>query len=83
MRAEVEAINARPDPEGPVAQTLRLAAREEPRSVAEAQAIEAELAMIARRRAAAVDPAEIAALEGRARELRRLNAAEQAGEVRP
>ena len=39
------------------AQTPRLAARAEPRSVADVAAIEAELAAIARRRQAAVSPA--------------------------
>jgi hypothetical protein len=42
--------------------------------VAEAEAIEAELAAIARRRAATTDPVEIAALQARADELRRLAA---------
>jgi hypothetical protein len=45
--------------------------------VPRAEAIEAELEAIARRQAAAVSPAEIAALKARAEELRRLAAAAQ------
>jgi hypothetical protein len=52
-----------------------LAARPEPRSVTEAAAIEAELAQLAKQRAGGVSASEIAALEARARELRRLAAA--------
>jgi hypothetical protein len=63
-------------------QTIRLAARAEPRPVASVEAIEAELAAIARREQAAVTPAEIAALKARAAELRRLAAAAQAGAPR-
>jgi len=58
-------------------QTNRLALRGEPRSVADVQAIEAELSVIAERRAATTDPREIAALEKRAKELRRLALASQ------
>ena len=64
------------------AQATRLARREEPRSVAEAETIEAELAAIAARRSAAVAPDEIAALEARAAELRRLAARGQAASLR-
>jgi hypothetical protein len=53
-----------------------LAARPEPRSLYDADAVEAELRLIAERRSAAADPAEIAALDARARELRRLSAAQ-------
>ncbi len=52
--------------------TMRLAAREEPLSVADVEAIQVELTLIAEKRAAATDAREIAALEARARELRRL-----------
>jgi hypothetical protein len=71
IRAKAEAGQAMPFPEvGISAETERLAARPEPRSAAEVEAIEAELALIARRRALSPDPAEIAALEARARTLR-------------
>ena len=63
-------------------QTLRLASRPEPRSVAAAESIEAELAAIARRRSAAADPGEIAELEARAAELRRLAARRQGASLR-
>jgi hypothetical protein len=73
MRALAEAGDAMPFPDAFQAeQTARLAVRGEPRSVGEVQAIEAELTLIAERRAAASDPREIAALEARAQELRRL-----------
>ena len=76
MRASAEAGDLMPYPDAfQAAQAARLAARPEPYSVAEAEAIEAELAAIARRRAAATDPAELAALQARAEELRRLAAA--------
>jgi len=78
MRAEMAAVNSTAPAESPVQQTMRLAGREEPRSLAEVEAIEAELALVAKRRANA-GPGEIAALEARASELRRLAAAAQAG----
>ena len=53
-------------------QTARLAAREEPRSVDDAEAIQSELAALAERRSVAAAPGEIAAMERRAAELRRL-----------
>jgi hypothetical protein len=65
------------------AQTTRLAAREEPRPVVDVDAIQAELAAIARRQAAARSPQEIAALKARAAELQRLAAAAQARTARP
>jgi hypothetical protein len=65
------------------AQSARLAAREEPRPVADVDAIQAELAAIARRQAAARSPQEIAALKARATELQRLAAAAQARTARP
>lgn len=78
MRVRGEAGDALPYPDAlQTAQTARLAARPEPHSVPEAEAIEAELAAIARRQAAAISPAEIAALKARAEELRRLAAARQ------
>jgi hypothetical protein len=75
MRARAEAGDLLPYPDPfQTGQAARLAARPEPYSVAEAEAIEAELAAIARRRAATTDPVEIAALQARADELRRLAA---------
>jgi hypothetical protein len=53
-------------------QTARLAARGEPLTVAEVEAVQTELASIAERRAVATDAREIALLEARARELRLL-----------
>jgi hypothetical protein len=81
MRAEVAAVNSTPPAESSVEQAIRLSGREEPRSVAEVDAIEAELALIAEQRAGAT-PGELAALEARAAELRRL-AALHGGAVRP
>jgi hypothetical protein len=79
MRAKAEAGDTMPFPDVyQTEQTNRLALRGEPRSVAEVQAIEAELSVIAQRRAATKDPSEIAALEKRAKELRRLALASQA-----
>jgi hypothetical protein len=76
MRARAEAGDLLPYPDAfQGAQAARLAARPEPYSVPEAETIEAELAAIARQRAATTDPAEIAALQARAEELRRLAAA--------
>ena len=79
IRARAAAAGASPHP---VAlqddRTSRLAARPEPRSVPDVLAIEAELALIAERRAAGAGPAEIAELEARAAELRRLAAAARA-----
>ena len=63
-------------------QTLRLAAREEPLAVADADAIEAELAAIARAEKGAITSSELAALKAREAELRRLLAAAQAGAPR-
>ena len=76
MRARAEAGDLLPYPDAfQTAQAARLAARPEPYGVPEAEAIEAELAAIARRQATATSPAEIAALKARAEELRRLAAA--------
>jgi len=73
MRAQAVAGEKMPYPDAFQAeQTTRLAARDEPLTVPEVEAIEAELAQIAERRAIATDAREIAALEARARELRRL-----------
>jgi hypothetical protein len=52
--------------------TARLAERPEPRSTAEVAAIEAELMLIAERRSATTDASELAELDARAEELRRL-----------
>jgi hypothetical protein len=73
MRAEAEQKGEAPYPD--VFQTersARLALRPEPRGVPEAQAVMAELALIAKKREAATSEREIAALEARARELQRL-----------
>jgi len=78
MRLQAEAGEAMPYPD--VFQTernARLAARQEPMPVADVLAIQAELADIARRRQAAVSPAEIAYLKARAAELQRLAASAQ------
>jgi hypothetical protein len=73
MRAMAEAGDEMPYPDAfQREQTARLAVRAEPLGVPEVQAIEAELALIAERRAATGDAGEIAALDARARELRRL-----------
>jgi hypothetical protein len=73
MRAEAAAGDKMPYPDAFQAdQTRELAAREEPLSVAEVDAIQAELALIADRRAKTTNAREIASLEARARELRRL-----------
>ena len=73
MRARAEAGDKMPFPDVYQSeQTSRLALRGEPRSVADAQAIEAQLTMIAEQRAATTDPRELAALDKRAKELRRL-----------
>ncbi len=80
MRLQAEAGEELPYPD--VFQSLqntRLATREEPISVAEVAAIQAELADIASRQQAAVSPAEIAYLKARAAELQRLAAQAQAG----
>ncbi len=83
MRALAETGDAMPFPDAfQSEQTARLAMRGEPRSLAEVQALEAELTLIAERRAAASDPREIAALEARARELRRLALLAGAGRLR-
>ena len=79
MRARAEAGEAMPFPDAYQSeQTTRLALRGEPRSVADVQAIEAELTVVAERRAATTAPQEIAALDKRAKELRRLALASQA-----
>src|SRR5262245_49167742 len=78
MRAKAEAGDAMPFPDVyQTEQTNRLALRGEPRSVGEVQAIESELSVIAERRARTTDPREIAALDARAKELRRLALARQ------
>jgi hypothetical protein len=59
-------------------QNTRLAGRPEPPPVADVEAIEAELAAIARRQQYAVRPQEIAALKARAAELQRMAAEAQA-----
>jgi hypothetical protein len=83
MRAQAEAGDAMPypnvfEPE----QTARMIARGEPRTVVDAQSVETELALIAEQRAKARNPGEIAALDARARELRKLVLARSAGELR-
>ena len=84
MRAKGEAGEAAAFPEVFQEQRMtELAARPEPRAVADVAAIEAELAAIARQRERAQSPAALASLEARAAELRRLAAAAQAGSIRP
>ena len=79
IRAQAKAGDTMPFPDAyQSVQTSRLASREEPRSIAEVQAIEAELTLIAEQRSATSDPREIAALDARAKELRRLALASQA-----
>lgn len=81
MRAMAEAGDRMPFPDAfQTEQRARLVLRSEPRSVVEVQAIEAELTVIAERRTVATDPHEIAALEARAKELRRLALAADATE---
>lgn len=83
MRAQAAAGDQMPYPDAFQAeQTARLVVREEPRTLADVQSIEAELTLVAERRAASRDPSEIAALDERARQLRRLALAAGAGELR-
>ncbi len=83
MRAQAAAGDQMPYPDAfQVEQTTRLVVRDEPRSLGDVQEIEAELALIADRRAASNDPSEIAALDQRARQLRRLALAAGAGDLR-
>ncbi len=73
MRAEAADVDQLPYPDAFRAeQTMRLAAREEPLTETQVEAIQTELAAIAARRDRTTDTQEIAALETRARELRRL-----------
>jgi hypothetical protein len=60
------------------ARNTQLATRSEPRPVPDVQAIEAELAAIARRKQYATSPQELAAMKARAAELQRLVAQAQA-----
>ena len=80
--AAVAPVTAEAKPLAPAPTAAELAARPEPHTAVQAAAIEAELQLIAERRAASADPREIAALEVRAKELKRLAAA-QAGPLRP
>jgi len=83
MRAQAEAGDSMPYPDVFQAeQTARLTARAEPLPVADVQAIEAELVLIAEQRSRATDPSEIAALDERARQLRKLALARGAGDLR-
>jgi hypothetical protein len=66
----------------PAPTLAELAARPEPRRASEVAAIEAELDLLAKQRAESADPAEIAALEARAAELKRLAATAGAGSLR-
>lgn len=79
MRQQAERGDALPYPDAAQGgQTSRLAARPEPLTVAQVEAIEAELADVVRRQSSAVSPAELAALRAREAELRRLAARTQA-----
>ena len=83
MRAQAEAGDSMPYPDVFQAeQTARLTARVEPLPVSNVQAIETELTLIAEQRALARDPREIAALDERARQLRKLALAAGAGGLR-
>lgn len=83
MRAQAASGDSMPYPDVfQSAQVTRLAVREEPRTVQDVQAIEIELASIAERRAGSRDATEIAALDARARELRRLVLAASNGNLR-
>ena len=83
MRAMAEAGDSMPYPDAfQTEQTARLVTREEPHDVIDAQAIEIELALIAEQRAKARDPSEIAALDERARQLRKLALSAGAGGLR-
>lgn len=73
MRAMAEAGDQMPYPDRRQRESVQaLAARPEPRAIPDVRAIETELAAIAERRAATSNAVEIAALDARARELRRL-----------
>jgi hypothetical protein len=73
MRAQAVAGEKMPYPDAfQREQTARLATRGEPLTISEVDAIQAELGLIAKRRAVATDAREIAALEARERELRAL-----------
>jgi hypothetical protein len=83
MRAMAEAGDSMPYPDAfQTEQTARLITREEPHDVIDARAIETELALIAEQRAKARDPSEIAALDERARQLRKLALSASAGGLR-
>jgi hypothetical protein len=73
MRQQAEEGDRMPFPDAyQTEQTTRLAHRDEPRSVEDVRAVEAELTEIAARRARTTDPHELAALDARAKELLRL-----------
>jgi len=83
MRAQAAAGDQMPYPDAfQTEQISRLAVRDEPRSLGSVQGIEAELAQIAERRSRSNDPGEIAVLDERARQLRRLALAASAETLR-
>ncbi len=83
MRGRAEMVEATAYPDAfRGGRTRELAARPEPRSVSDVAAIQAELAAIARQKQGQVSPQELALLEARARELRRLAAQSQPGTIR-
>jgi hypothetical protein len=83
MRAEAANVDHLPYPDAFLAgQTTRLAAREEPMTEAQVEAIQTELAAIAAQRAQTTNTQEIAALETRARELRKLVLSSSSEQVR-
>jgi len=83
MRAEAEARAEQGYPDVFEAErTAELAKRPEPRGAPEVESIEAELALIAKRRETTTSEQEIAALEARARELQRLAEAAAATPLR-
>jgi hypothetical protein len=76
MRAKAEAGETMPFPDAShTEQAARLAARPEPKPISEVAALQTELADLAERRRALSDRGEIAALDAREAELRRLLAA--------
>ena len=84
MRSRGAAAETQPYPDAFAAtRNARLAARPEPRSVADTATIKTELADIARRQQGAISPAEIEALKAREAVLRGLLAQAQAEALRP
>jgi hypothetical protein len=84
IRQRAEAVEEQPYPKPFQAdRTARLAARAEPRRMADVDEIEAELAAIAQLQQTASTPEERAELQARADELRRKADEDQSGRIRP